>query len=237
MGETVTIPLPSLIRNIKPFVNSDMSQGKEYRTLYRYEAQEEDELSLEEGQYVRVVSKQTTDDNWWLCELNGQKGLFPHCFVRREMCQVLHNYQAQDSDELSLQRGQKLAVLDKDVEEGWWKGELQGEIGVFPSSFVEELTDISDSVFKIQDIMKKRRKILNVLENGDHSNLSSLEGLDHELRLECHNWRKLHGRPEDQQELGQSVLQQLVDHDRPEVLLERSHQRNTQTDRHTARTL
>ena len=85
---------------------------------------------------------------------------------------------------------------------------------------IQELTDISDSVFKIQDIMKKRRKILNVLENGDHSNLSSLEGLDHELSLECHNWRKLHGRPEDQQELGQSVLQQLVDHDRPEVLLE-----------------
>ena len=55
---------------------------------------------------MRVVSKQTTDDNWWLGELNGQKGLFPHCFVRREICQVLHNYQAQDSDELSLKRGQ-----------------------------------------------------------------------------------------------------------------------------------
>ena len=56
--------------------------------------------------YVRVLSKEVGDDHWWRGETGGVTGLFPHCFVEREKYKILHNYQAQNSDEISLQKGQ-----------------------------------------------------------------------------------------------------------------------------------
>lgn len=46
---------------------------------------------------------------------------------------VLYNYKATASDELSLTVNDIITVLDKNLDdEGWWKGELNGCIGVFP---------------------------------------------------------------------------------------------------------
>ena len=46
------------------------------------------------------------------------------------------DYDAENDDELTLKEGDIVKVLDQE-EEGWWKGELKGKIGVFPSNFVE----------------------------------------------------------------------------------------------------
>ena len=62
-------------------------------------------------QLVRVVSKEVGDDNWWRGEVGGITGLFPHCFVEREKYRVIHNYQAQNSDEISLQKGQVISSV------------------------------------------------------------------------------------------------------------------------------
>merc|ERR1711915_562388 len=49
-------------------------------------------------------------------------------------------YQGQNKDELSLKVGQVVTILSKDVEDaGWWKGELNGAVGVFPENFVKEI--------------------------------------------------------------------------------------------------
>ena len=52
------------------------------------------------------------------------------------MAKVTFDYDAENNDELSLKEGDMVKVLDQE-EEGWWKGELNGKIGVFPSNFVE----------------------------------------------------------------------------------------------------
>lgn len=44
---------------------------------------------------------------------------------------------AEAEDELSLNIGDVVEVLRKDVAEGWWEGKLGGKIGVFPDNFVE----------------------------------------------------------------------------------------------------
>jgi len=48
---------------------------------------------------------------------------------------VKYNYEAQQSDELSLVKGTRVRVLEKSSD-GWWRGELGGLFGWFPSNFV-----------------------------------------------------------------------------------------------------
>lgn len=48
---------------------------------YAYKAQNEDELSLKEGDLVTLLSKDGQDPGWWKGELNGVTGVFPDNFV------------------------------------------------------------------------------------------------------------------------------------------------------------
>lgn len=50
---------------------------------------------------------------------------------------VKYNYKSQQPDELSLTKGAKLIVLEKS-DDGWWRGELNGMVGWFPSNYVIE---------------------------------------------------------------------------------------------------
>lgn len=50
-------------------------------------------------------------------------------------------YVAEHEDELDLHEGDIITVLCKELEDkGWWKGELLGNVGVFPDNFVELLS-------------------------------------------------------------------------------------------------
>lgn len=59
----------------------------------------------------------------------------------REMARVMFPYSAEHEDELELHEGDLITVLCKDLEDrGWWRGELNGRVGVFPDNFVELVT-------------------------------------------------------------------------------------------------
>lgn len=46
------------------------------------------------------------------------------------------DYDAQNEDELSFSAGDIIKIITKDyVDEGWWKGEFKGKVGVFPDNF------------------------------------------------------------------------------------------------------
>lgn len=54
----------------------------------------------------------------------------------KEQCIVLFPYNAVNDDELSLEEGQLVTIVARDVEDkGWWKGEIDGRVGVFPVNF------------------------------------------------------------------------------------------------------
>ncbi|XP_051969896.1 SH3 domain-containing kinase-binding protein 1 isoform X1 [Xyrauchen texanus] len=58
-------------------------KAKEFcKAIFPYEAQNEDELSIKEGEIVTIISKDCADAGWWQGELNGKKGLFPDNFVK-----------------------------------------------------------------------------------------------------------------------------------------------------------
>ncbi|CAF0956735.1 unnamed protein product, partial [Didymodactylos carnosus] len=53
---------------------------------------------------------------------------------------VLYAYNQSAPDELTLNVGDIINVLEKNLEdEGWWKGEINGKVGVFPDNYVEEI--------------------------------------------------------------------------------------------------
>ena len=52
---------------------------------------------------------------------------------------ALYSYVALSLDELTFHKGSVITVLSK--EDGdWWKGELNGLVGLFPSNYVQPLT-------------------------------------------------------------------------------------------------
>ncbi|KAH3740953.1 hypothetical protein DPMN_047671 [Dreissena polymorpha] len=55
-----------------------------------------------------------------------------------EKAVVRYSYDGENEDELSLTEGEIINVLDKGLEDSdWWRGDLNGRVGVFPGSLVE----------------------------------------------------------------------------------------------------
>uniref|UniRef100_A0A6G1SEY3 CD2-associated protein n=2 Tax=Aceria tosichella TaxID=561515 RepID=A0A6G1SEY3_9ACAR len=80
--------------------------------------------------------------NPFLQQQHQQRPL-PHVTQQRtviERVRVLYAYTPSNSDELAMEVGDIIEVLDKNIEDqGWWRGELKGKIGVFPDNFVEPI--------------------------------------------------------------------------------------------------
>lgn len=128
---------------------------------YDYSAKESDELTLNRGATITNIKIQP--GGWWEGTLmsTGRTGMFPDNFVRvlepddknpvvlrdktaaqNRRCKVIYSYQENKPDELTLAVGDIVEIFEE-VEEGWWKGKLNGKIGVFPSNFVEVIESAS----------------------------------------------------------------------------------------------
>lgn len=53
------------------------------RALYSYSAVEEDELSIEAGDRIELIS--LNEDNWWLAKRSGRIGLVPENYICLEV--------------------------------------------------------------------------------------------------------------------------------------------------------
>ncbi|XP_076839590.1 proto-oncogene vav isoform X2 [Brachyhypopomus gauderio] len=54
------------------------------------------------------------------------------------MAKVRYDFSARDRTELSLREGDTVKIISKKAHNGWWKGEVYGRVGLFPSNYVEE---------------------------------------------------------------------------------------------------
>ncbi|XP_035028516.2 intersectin-1 isoform X4 [Hippoglossus stenolepis] len=137
-----------------------------------YSATGAEQLTLAPGQLILIRKK--NPGGWWEGELQArgkkrQIGWFPANYVKllspstskttpteptppklapanTAVCQVIgmYDYLAQNDDELAFQKGQVITVLNKD-DCDWWKGELNGREGLFPSNYVKLTTDTDPS--------------------------------------------------------------------------------------------
>ncbi|GAB0098546.1 intersectin-1 [Sergentomyia squamirostris] len=128
-----------------------------------YEATTPEQLSLSRGQLIMIRKK--TDTGWWEGELQAkgrrrQIGWFPATYVKvlqggrnsgrntpvsaskieltdtiLDKVIALYPYKAQNDDELSFEKDDIISVVGRDEPE-WWRGELNGIQGLFPSNYV-----------------------------------------------------------------------------------------------------
>ncbi|KAL2082813.1 hypothetical protein ACEWY4_022631 [Coilia grayii] len=55
---------------------------KEYcKASYAYDATNQDELDIKEGDIIEILTKDTGEPGWWRGEINGREGVFPDNFV------------------------------------------------------------------------------------------------------------------------------------------------------------
>ena len=55
-----------------------------------------------------------------------------------ELCEVLYNFTKENDDEIELKVGQIIEIISKEQEDpGWWKGIVDGRVGIFPENFVQ----------------------------------------------------------------------------------------------------
>lgn len=92
------------------------------------------------------------------------KGKWPSLFSggapqnAKPVVRVIYDYDATDPIELTLREGEIVSVLNQDPS-GWWKGELNGKVGLFPHNFVEPIAtegaepaeDITESANSVQE--------------------------------------------------------------------------------------
>ncbi|XP_068432859.1 CD2-associated protein isoform X2 [Clinocottus analis] len=84
-------PIPSLPSAAKPahpnMTDSQRdgdgkSKAKEYcKVKFAFEATNEDELTIKEGDVIHILSKDTGEPGWWRGEVGGRDGVFPDNFV------------------------------------------------------------------------------------------------------------------------------------------------------------
>ena len=67
-----------------------------------------------------------------------------------EYAKAEFDYDAQNDDELSFSAGDIIRVITKDyVDEGWWKGEFKGKVGVFPDNFCTVIPAQPEVIFNL----------------------------------------------------------------------------------------
>ena len=50
---------------------------------------------------------------------------------------MLYGYTANQDDELTINPGDVVNIIEK-YDEDWWQGELNGQVGIFPASYVQD---------------------------------------------------------------------------------------------------
>ncbi|KAJ8289525.1 hypothetical protein GJAV_G00002310 [Gymnothorax javanicus] len=135
----------------------------EVLVLVDFEGSMKDELQVHVGDIVKNVTK-ATEEGWLEGECNGKRGIFPANFVKEvpvyligdnnrvprsirkpkpvkqqtRRCEVSFPYSRQNPDELDLVVGETVEIV-KEIEDGWWLGSKNGQVGAFPSNFVKEI--------------------------------------------------------------------------------------------------
>ncbi|KAG5347923.1 ITSN2 protein, partial [Acromyrmex charruanus] len=176
-----------------------------------YQATSSEQLDLQRGQLIMIRKK--TDSGWWEGELQArgkkrQVGWFPATYVKPltsssnrstpvshgyqdsptdpniERVMALYPYQAQNEDELSFEKGDVISVLAKE-EASWWRGELNGVSGVFPSNYVSPMSNelMIDTVMYHNPMERKRQEHIKELIVTEQAYIEDMR-LVHEVVFE-----------------------------------------------------
>jgi len=94
---------------------------------------------------VRDTSTRVSQDFLFCFVLVFQ--LFFLLFIAVSFAKALYDYAGQTEDELSFPEGAIIRILSRETHEddGFWEGEFNGVVGVFPAVLVEDLTGVGEN--------------------------------------------------------------------------------------------
>ena len=96
--------------------SSATTRGVSYRALYSFSAEQETEVSLNEGDLVDGIPGELPSNGWLLVEVRGQRGLVPEAYLEETGGEGGGGGEVEKERESSVER--KLAAASRDVEQG-----------------------------------------------------------------------------------------------------------------------
>ena len=172
-----TKPTPVDLRPDTPEV------GTYYKALYDYSQAYDEDLSFKTGNIIKLIS---VDGEWATGEFNGKTGYFPFKYVEKshaplDTCSsprytAVFAYTSQTDDEISFAPGDVINLLSKSTN-NWWKGELNGKVGVFPAHYAhEERKSLKKD--DAQSIEKELDFVITEIVSSELSYLTDLQLVD-----------------------------------------------------------
>lgn len=124
----------------------------QYVVVAAYDKQESSEISLRVGQVVDIIEK--NESGWWFVSTSDEQGWVPATCLEaqdgvqedftiqpeeEEKYSVIYPYTARDQDEITLDKGVIVEVIQKNLE-GWWKIRYKGAEGWAPASYLKKIS-------------------------------------------------------------------------------------------------
>ena len=103
---------------------------------FAFEARNESELTFPPGALLEVTKD--VDEDWLEGSFSGRTGLFPKSYVKsleRPCARAIYPFVGESAGELTFREGDCI-FLRKRLNSQWMEGEINGSVGLFPSSFV-----------------------------------------------------------------------------------------------------
>ncbi|KAG2218399.1 hypothetical protein INT45_011587 [Circinella minor] len=162
------IQFPNPQKPKKEYIQTEMDKQKEEEELQLALA-----LSLSETenrstyrQASSSVAKAVTTSTSSEASQNATSALKPKQDAAPKVSRVraLYDFQPTEQGELGFQKGDIIRVIES-VYRDWWKGELRGQMGIFPVNYVEKIVDPSPS-----DLLKEAQmeaEVMGELQNVD----------------------------------------------------------------------
>jgi hypothetical protein len=73
-------------------------------------------------------------------------------------------YTAQNQDEITFYKGSVINVISRDGD--WWKGEMNGQVGMFPSNYVQPLSDLPETTTQCMYTILTYYRLMNNNNNN-----------------------------------------------------------------------
>ncbi|XP_075065728.1 SH3 and PX domain-containing protein 2B isoform X2 [Mixophyes fleayi] len=132
--------------------SADAFNLDQYVVVAAYDKQESSEISLGVGQVVDIIEK--NESGWWFVSTADEQGWVPATCLEaqdggqddftiqpeeEEKYSVIYPYTARDQDEITLDKGAIVEVIQKNLE-GWWKIRYKGAEGWAPASYLKKVS-------------------------------------------------------------------------------------------------
>ena len=110
--------------------------GSYVETAFAFSARNDSELTFPSGALIEVTND--IDEDWLEGSFNGKTGLFPKSYLKsseRPCARAVYPFVGESVGELTFREGDCI-FLRKRLNSQWMEGEIDGKVGLFPSSFI-----------------------------------------------------------------------------------------------------